>query len=447
MSKRKIPLKLFLGNNTNALLVTISISVVLSFFSNLVLTRLLTPESFAIIGLVGSIFFILNLTSDAGFIPYIIRSKDGESTKVLDTVWSIRAIRGAVLATILTLVSKPVAVFIGSPDLFLVFTVCSVALLLDGLQSLSHATAERRNLVAKPLYIELGHLLFSKIVIISIAWLYHSYWAFVIGMLVDEFAKVITSYKLYNNSKRNFKIDRHLALDFWQYSKLIIPASILTVVLVQGDKIVISRILTLSEVGIYYLAFNLSRIGSQFVESYCTRIVFPYLSEVYINGTENFKLEIYKKKSTMLTLGAFGIGCLIGAAPFAIKLLYPEDYSKAGFYLSILLLGPVLRCITNPAEGVLFTIGQTKIGLQTNTLRIIWVVCMSAICFPIWGVVSFIILFSLQEILPCLFLVLKLSKEKLLNFGFEIRIIMLALLGALLSNVLTNLEGWVKVFL
>lgn len=59
--------------------------------SNLVLTRILSPDDFGLMALVGSFLIGLNMFSDMGLGPSIMQSKRGDDPAFLDTAWTKKA--------------------------------------------------------------------------------------------------------------------------------------------------------------------------------------------------------------------------------------------------------------------------------------------------------------------------------------------------------------------
>src|SRR2546421_7848298 len=64
---------------------------------SLVLTRLLFPEAFGMMSLVGVVMYGLQMLSDVGLVQAIIRDKRGDDPDFLNTAWTMQVIRGAVL--------------------------------------------------------------------------------------------------------------------------------------------------------------------------------------------------------------------------------------------------------------------------------------------------------------------------------------------------------------
>ena len=87
--------------SASAVLLGTAIAInLLRLASTVVLTRLLAPDAFGLIAMVGSIFFVISMVTDAGFQAYIVRH-ERDDADFEDAIWTIhfgRGILNAVLA-------------------------------------------------------------------------------------------------------------------------------------------------------------------------------------------------------------------------------------------------------------------------------------------------------------------------------------------------------------
>ena len=112
--------------------------------SSVTLTRLLDARAYGVVGVISSVAFILQLSSDIGVQPFVIRHKLGEDPAFLDEVWTLRLIRSTVLTLVMAALSIPIAGFLGKPEFAAVLAVWSVTFIIDGLASMTFATAVRQ---------------------------------------------------------------------------------------------------------------------------------------------------------------------------------------------------------------------------------------------------------------------------------------------------------------
>src|SRR4051812_30923496 len=100
---------------------------VIRLVKSLILTRLLFPEAFGMMALVGVVMYGLQMLSDVGLLQAVLRDKRGDEPDFLNTVWTMQAVRGALLWGASCLVAYPMALFYGEPDLALLIPVTGLS--------------------------------------------------------------------------------------------------------------------------------------------------------------------------------------------------------------------------------------------------------------------------------------------------------------------------------
>ena len=386
------------------MLVMIASSAV-RFVSNLIVVYILSPEDFAISGLLVSIIFVLMMISDSGFRPFLIRYREEANQDLVNTVWTLRLVRGVALFLLLFASSQKIAEFVDIPELELVLKVSAVVFFLDGFQSLAHVIHERGNKVARPLYVEFFSLLISRLVTISFALLLESYWAFVIGIFVEYLIKLVASYVAYGPVSRGLHFDAKYATALWAITKVIIPSSLLTVLIMQSDKYVLVNYLSVAQLGAYFLAISIVRIPETFVLKYSRRVLVPLMAFEKRNSEqlENAKSKIYGKKTNIFVLFSFLIGLSMVIAPYFVGLIYPSEYSETGTFITIILVNSILLTISIPQENWLLILERDSIVLINNILRCLWIFVFVITFYNIWGALGVILAYATKETLPSVY--------------------------------------------
>ena len=111
--------------------------------SNIILTRLLVPEVFGLMTLSYVFITGLNLFSDIGIAPSIIRHEKGEDSEFLDTAWTIQIVRGCCLFIGCLFIAWPASKMYNEPLLLTIIPLLGVCVLIKGFQSTSLATLKR----------------------------------------------------------------------------------------------------------------------------------------------------------------------------------------------------------------------------------------------------------------------------------------------------------------
>ena len=90
---------------------------ILRLGSNLILTRLLFPEAFALIGVVTMVMIALELTSDLGTMAFLVRHENSEARRYQDGIWTIILIRSLLLAGLMFASAPVVGAWLEMPEI------------------------------------------------------------------------------------------------------------------------------------------------------------------------------------------------------------------------------------------------------------------------------------------------------------------------------------------
>ena len=172
---------------------------VLRIFSSMTLTRLLDSTAYGVVGVITSVAYMLTMLSDVGIYDFLVRHHEGDERNFLDQVWTIRLIRGVLLAVVMVLIAKPATIFLDKPELAPVVAVWGLNFILDGLSSLAFATAVRQQKLWRLSNLDLSANVVTLVVSIIFAAVTHSYWAMIAGMLAGGALKLFLSYLLFPN--------------------------------------------------------------------------------------------------------------------------------------------------------------------------------------------------------------------------------------------------------
>ena len=81
--------------------------------TNLIVTRLLTPEAFGLMAIVDTLLIGAQMVSDTGIVQTLVQRKDPPGRDLLNTAWAIHALRGLALFGVLALFARPIASWYG----------------------------------------------------------------------------------------------------------------------------------------------------------------------------------------------------------------------------------------------------------------------------------------------------------------------------------------------
>lgn len=404
--------------------------------STVLLTRLLAPEAFGLIAMIGSIFYVIAMVTDAGFQAYVVRHERGDDPRFLDAIWTIHFARGIVNALAAAALAVPLAAVLEKPALAPLLAVAAVSIAIDGAASLSLLTALRRQLVRRLSLIDLAAQFGQFAVGVIAAWLLRSAWALVIALIASSIVRTFASYLVFPDARRSVRIDRPLAGDLWRFSRIIAVSSMLTLVISQVDKLVLARVFSLQQFGIYAIAANLAGAPIVIATQYSSRILYPAVAATWRTNPEIIKRVYYQLRGLVFYAYLFGGGLLIGTAPLIVRILYDPRYAEAGFYLRLLAISTALVIITHNANEALVAIGRVSTTLTTNIFRMLWLMPVGLSAYFAFGPLGLIAVIALIEVPAYLYLVSVQCSIKLFDFRLELLTWLTIIAGAALGFIL-----------
>ncbi|MET0180188.1 MAG: oligosaccharide flippase family protein [Novosphingobium sp.] len=407
-------------HDTNIVVAFIILTNLLRTGSSMVLTRLLVPEVFGIAALIGSIQFTINMISDLGFEPFVVRHPDGDKRRFLDSIWTVALIRSIAIAVVLVALATPLAHLFDKPDLAAMIAVSSLSFVIDGLASMTLLTALRQRQILRLSSIEFAVMVVQIVVTAILAYFWRSYWAIQVGLLVGCALKTVLSYTMFAQSARKLAFDRGYAGDLWAFARFITGSSIISLLLVQTDKLVLARLMSLDTFGLYILACNLAGAPLAFASAYASRVLYPTYSQLWRDGAGNLREQAYAKRWLPSLLYTFAAGGLIGSAPLVIAVLYDPRYANAALYLQVLGIGTLFALAGTSSNATLTAIGRIKATLEANIVKLIWMTLAAPAGYALYGEIGLVAAVGMMEIPAVLFRWWQMHRAALLDLRQEL---------------------------
>lgn len=373
-------------------------SQVLRFGSNLILTRLLVPELFGLMALVQVFIMGLNLFSDIGINPSIIRSDRGDDPIFLNTAWTIQVIRGFGLWFGCLIIAIPVANYYDDPRLSWLIPIVGLTTIISGFNSTSLATLNRHMDLGKLARFELAAQLLSLIIFITWAWFSPTIWALVGGNLFANLLKAVWSHSLNSGKPNRFAWNQAAISEIISFGKWIFLSTAMTFLATQADRILLGKFFSLEMLGIYVVAFTFADIPRQISLKIGSRVIFPAFSKLMSLPRSQFKAKILEKRWKMLLLIGFIVTTLFCFGDLVILGLYDSRYQEAAWMLPIIAIGlwPLLLCTT--IDRFLIAIGRPSYLALGNFFKFVYMIIGVPLGFSQMGVLGAIIVIAFNDI-------------------------------------------------
>jgi lipopolysaccharide exporter len=402
--------KIDLKGDLVASLATFMGLAIVRFGSSLVLTRILQPDAYGIITILMSVSFTLAMLSDVGTYTSIVRAPNGDSPIYLNTAWTIRFARSALNATIMFFTAPAIGHLFGTPALIAPLRVFALWFVIDALESNSIPIAARKKNTRVVVYTDLIATVIGTAFTVTYCYFARSFWGMVYGLLLNRALFVAFSYLFYRDFRPHFGFERSAARDIFQFTRYVMPSSVLALVLSQFDKAVFLRFFDLRMLGIYGVASNIAGQVEALVSRTSEMVVYPRCAHNFRNDPKTFPEKYYTENVRVFAVTGGIVAALGGAAQLLISFLYDPRYALAGQVLQAAMIRAALLSVSSPAENMLIATGQSQVILVGNLYRAGAIMAGSIAGFYAFGFVGFLYGMALSGLPPTIYLLVKQEK-------------------------------------
>jgi len=317
----------------------------------IVLSRLLGPKDFGLLGMAISWIGFIYAFSELGFSAAIIQKKEIEE-KHLNTTFLINVALGFVLFIVGIIISIPAAAFFKTPEVRPIIIVLSVSFLINSFSLTQMAIAQRELKFKKLAIRDLAASIIGGIAGIIIAFLGYGVWSLVVQMLVTG---IISSALLWQLSewKPSF---RYVGLDcvkeLWPYSSKIFYFNLLKYFAQNTDKLLIGYFLGSIALGLYTFTFKIVVFPIMIIVGAIGNYLFPKYSRIQENipSIKSSYLHINRLLGTFIAPTLF---LILISSSYLVPWLFGEKWNGALPLFPIMAVLAFLQSIISPVGQLL----------------------------------------------------------------------------------------------
>jgi len=323
--------------------------------SSMVLTRILLPEAYGTVTIITSIAFVVSMLADTNVTLFIIRDKNGDEPRYLNTAFTIGLGRAIINCAAIILLAPVIASRVyHAPMISAPLRVYALTFIISAFQSMYAESAA--TFVASAFSIVYCH--FSR-----------DFWGIIYGILMQRAVMTVWSFYVYPESRPRLQFDRGAAIQLLGFTKYVMPSSLLTLALTQFDKVIFLRLFNLTLLGLYGLASNIASQIEALISKISQAVLYPRCAE-YVRANPDTAVLSYYTKNTKLFANILLLPAAVGgAAHLVIAILYPPRYAEAGVVLQAFMLRAVFAALACPAEDFLIAAGEFQVILHGNVFR------------------------------------------------------------------------------
>lgn len=329
----------------------------ISFVSNIVLARLLTPDDYGCIGMLAIFITVSNTFVDGGFGSALIQKKE-PTQKDYSTIFWLNLFMSVVIYGILYISAPAVSRFYDIPLLSSVLRVQGIVLIIDAL-NIVQTNQLRKSINFKRLaVIYIASQIVGAVCAIVLAYMGWGVWALVAQQII---ASSITSVILWVMNRwlpqLCFSFDSFKQL--FSFGGFILASNLINTFCNNVQGLLIGKFFNPAILGYYTQAYKLEDVASHSISSVVEQVAYPVFSKVQ-SDNDGLKNVIYRLILSIAYVTFPMMLILVLIAEPLIGLLYGEKWLPSVPYFQIICIGGIAVCLQGVTYLAIASIGKSK---------------------------------------------------------------------------------------
>ncbi|GAA1822240.1 oligosaccharide flippase family protein [Microlunatus capsulatus] len=339
-----------------------------NFGVSIIMARLIAPEEFGVFAVALTVWAVLGTLAEFGLGTDLVRAADVQ--RRIPTVTTLGLLTSGTLALSMVIAAPLIARAFESPDSTGVLRLMAVAMAVFGL-SIAPAALLQRAFRQKALFAVNGTaLVLSTATMAALALAGAGPVALAVGQIVTQVVSVVGQHLAARVPVR-LGFDRTIAAESIRFCLPLAAANLLSWVLLSVDNLLVARLLSPVQLGLYVLAFNVSSWPMSAVGQAVRVVALPAFARLDEGRRRNDTLLLVLAPlwAVALLLGA-GLATSAGAV---VRLLYGDRWAAAGAALAGLAVFGGVRVVFDLLATYLIAAGQTRPVL---VVQAVWLLAM-----------------------------------------------------------------------
>lgn len=329
----------------------------ISFVSNIVLARLLTPDDYGCIGMLAIFITVSNTFVDGGFGSALIQKKE-PTQKDYSTIFWLNLFMSVVIYGILYISAPAVSRFYDIPLLSSVLRVQGIVLIINAL-NIVQTNQLRKSINFKRLaVIYIASQIVGAVCAIVLAYMGWGVWAWVAQQII---ASSITSVILWVMNRwlpqLCFSFDSFKQL--FSFGGFILASNLINTFCNNVQGLLIGKFFNPAILGYYTQAYKLEDVASHSISSVVDQVAYPVFSKVQ-SDNDGLKNVIYRLILLIAYVAFPMMLILVLIAEPLIGLLYGEKWLPSVPYFQIICIGGIAGCLQGVTYLAIASIGKSK---------------------------------------------------------------------------------------
>lgn len=338
----------------------------LGLVSTLALARLLTPADFGLVAIATVILAIVGAVTELSLSAALIQHKNPQREHY-DTAWTLNILRAAAIAVLLIAAAWPIAAGYSDDRLIGIFFALGLGALISGLVNPKLVDFRRKLSFHQEILIELINKTVGLVVSVTIALIFHTYWALVVGTLASQLTGVIMSYALAPYAPR-------VSLAHWRklfsFSGWMALSSGLNALNWRADQLALGAMMGNGPLGQYTVGDNLSSLPVRESTAPIANVLFPAFARLQEDPERLEQMFLRSQRLLVATALPVGVGFALIAGPFIGMVLGPA-WASAALVAQVLSTVFAAHAFSMPVTPLAMGLGRTRVLFLRDIANIV----------------------------------------------------------------------------
>lgn len=328
----------------------------LRFGRNIVLARILVPESFGVMAIVLSISSMMDAFTEIGMKEALIQNRRGHEHGYVNSAWWLGFARALFIYFIVFALAPKVAAYYGLPSLSPLIRVALSALIFTGAISPQAFVALKQLNYQRWAVIQYGSGIAGTLLTVGFALLFRNVWGLALGFVAESACRCILSHALCP-FRPSFRIQTDAARDLLRFSRGIFGLSFLNFIFARSDVFVLGKLISSAQLGIYTIGIYLAQVPASFALEWLAQVFMPLFSQ-FKDDRERINNMLATLISSIAIVGLPSIIFVLLTGDELLGYLYAPQYSAAFTSLVLAVVVAVLNVANGQITTVLYATGH-----------------------------------------------------------------------------------------
>ncbi len=333
--------------------------------NTLVLARLLVPDDFGLVALALSISAIVTSMTELSLAQSLVQHKDPTDSHY-NTAFTLNFLRAFCVAVILVVAGFPAAAVYDDPRLISIFVALAISTLVVGAINPRLAKMSRDLVFWQDFVTSSADKVAGFLVALTVALIWQSYWALILGIIAGQLASLILSYVIQPYRPR---WDTSQWRDLMSFSIWVGLGQAVNTINWRFDQLALGYFLGNSALGYYAVGDRLAVMPTREATQPVAQAVFPGFAAL-ADDPERLK-RAYQRAQSVLMLVALpiGVGLAVAAEPLVLLAL-GEQWLASVVVIQYLASIFAVQTIASMVQPLALGMGRSKVLFHRSVINL-----------------------------------------------------------------------------